>query len=265
MVNEGTWHVENAPASDHAGLCIWPWNEAAISSGAQGFPEQDHQKRWGAGWTKFAWTAGHESLLAGLESQDPGQGQEQDMSPAGSSSGWWWQTLQPGAAPEPHSVLVRLGSLVCCSGMDEPGLSLKPCLLPAQGPAVCHRPPPYKKAMRDFSKLVITSVFLSWIHLRWLITVMYRGSKSCPTLYFQLSPYSISLSIHLTLFLLFTADKKTCYMHIRILLYLCTRSSNLSVFPTPPINKLLFPLWGSALGIIPTSSGKGSGPGIPYE
>lgn len=36
-------------------------------------------------------------------------------------------------------------------------------------------------------------------------------------------------------------------------------------FPTPPINKLQFPPWGSALGIILTSSGKGSSPGIPYE
>lgn len=55
---------------------------AAISSGAQGSPRQGRQERWEAGRAKVAWTAGDESLLAGLQTQDPGQGQEQDMTSA---------------------------------------------------------------------------------------------------------------------------------------------------------------------------------------
>lgn len=160
---------------------------AAISSGAQGSPGQGRQERWEAGRAKFAWTASDESLLAGLQTQDPGQGQEQDMTSAWSrlrivvtdSTAWRnsWAPLHACQAGVPSCAT---------EGMDEPE-----ALLLGQGPAVCHRPPPCQNSIRDSSKLVITSVLLSWIRLSWLVTVMHRGSSSCPTLYFSTSSLTV--------------------------------------------------------------------------
>lgn len=141
----------NASASDPAGLCIWPWNGAAISSGEQGCPEQGHQQWWGAGWAKAAWTAGHESLLAGPGSKaEAGARHDPSMKQLGMmvthSAAW--------SSYELHSMHVRLGSPhVPQRGEMSLGLSLKPCCLP--------QVPSSQKGIRDFSKLVITSVFLS--------------------------------------------------------------------------------------------------------
>lgn len=98
-------------------------------------------------------------------------------------------------------------------GMDEPGAGPE-ALLPGQGPAVCHRPPAYRRGKRDFSKLVITSVFLSWIHLSWLITVVHRGSNSCPTLYFSTSPLTVSLLVSTWHYFFFCSRQKdTSHAH----------------------------------------------------
>lgn len=173
------------PSLRSAGLCVWPGNGAAVGSGAQGSPEQGRQDRGEqAGQRLPEQPVMRASSRTRARIQGRGRTQAQPE----------W-ALQPGAAHELCSHVSGWEPSCATGGWMSQGLSLKPCLLPGQGPAVCHRTPPYQKHMRDFSKPVITSVFLSWIHLRWLIIVMHRGSNSCPTLYFSTTPLTVSLLV----------------------------------------------------------------------
>lgn len=246
MRAHGTWRMPQISQGCASGHSSHLWSTGLSWAGSPG--------GLGAAWAKAAWTAGHESLPAGLQTRI----QEQDPPPAWSSSGWWERALQPGLSSVPAAE-----PSCATAGWMRQGLSLKPRLLPGQGPAVCHRPPPHKTAVRDSSKPLITSVILSWTHLRWPVTVMHRGSNSRPTLNFSTSPLTVSLLVstwHRFFFLQQTKRHATY-----TLASFSTSVPDPPVFPTPPINKWQFPTWGSALGIIPTSSGKGSSPDIPYE
>lgn len=186
----------------------WRMPQPRITQGcasARGMGQQsalEHRVWEGAGGAKVAWTASgwtrDPASRAGAGARhDPSLKQARD----------YGNTLQPGATLELHACQAGLSSCIT-AGMDEPGAG-PGALRPGQGPAVCHRPPPYRNGIRDFSKLVITSVFLSWIHLSCLITEMHRGSNSCPTLLF----FSVSLSLHLTLSFFYTRQKDMLLVH----------------------------------------------------
>lgn len=179
---------------------------AAISSGEKDSPAQGHQEWWEAGWAEVAWTAGHESLLAGPGSRAEA-GARHDLS-----------MKQLGMMVTDCSLEQLMSSVLCTSSwgglMCHSGDGWAWSSAAGQGPAVCLRPPPSRRGIRDFSKLVITSVFLSWIHLSWLNTVMHRGSNSCPTLHSSTSPLTESLLVSTWhCFFFYSRQKDMSYVH----------------------------------------------------
>lgn len=163
---------EASPAPDHTELRLWQRNEVtlmclsdrrmvqAINSRGAGLPWEEEAGRGGrqAGRAKAAWPAGRGSLLAGLEIQDSGQGQEQDT-----NSAW---SVRLGIMVTDSAAWSNLRALTSMPG----GLGCPPAhhrgaepqaQLPGQGPAVHHRLPTYKKVPTHFSKLEIAFLFLS--------------------------------------------------------------------------------------------------------
>jgi len=148
---------EVSPAPVHRGLCLWPWNGVRPTRLSERNTVQAFSS-WGAGLAggedagcggrqssraTAAWPAGNRRLLAGLEIQDSGQGQEEDVNSAQSMRRGIMATSSAGQSNVwAHLQAQRAG-------------------VPSRLAKALPQDPPCRELVRHFSELEIMFLFLS--------------------------------------------------------------------------------------------------------